>query len=315
VRIWDVESGETLAVVQLRGPVHGVAFAEGEREFAVATDRFGLEVPASIAVFAYAGGGEATRSQSGTPRLVIVDKEAPRVNITKIDWLPGNKGLLAAFESGVLRVYDPASGELVSEHRGHDAPISTFCFNKDKSLLLTTSHDRSAKLWDVATMTVLKTYETDTPLNGGSISPLLEHVIVGGGQEAGKVTTTAASAGKFETRIFDMVFASELGRIRGHFGPINTLSYSPDGRSFASGGEDGFIRLHHMDPEYFELGAEDNLDDASLAVAIRDGTLTRLEAEEAEAKRAEEEAAAARAAAARGGAGGPPDGGRALAVH
>jgi len=44
---------------------------------------------------------------------------------------------------------------------------------------------------------------------------------------------------------------NEIGSIQGHFGPVNVLSFSPDGEGFASGGEDGYIRLHHFDKSYF----------------------------------------------------------------
>lgn len=44
--------------------------------------------------------------------------------------------------------------------------------------------------------------------------------------------------------------------MKGHFGPVNYVVYSPDGKSYVSGGEEGFIRLNHMPPEYFDLGKE-----------------------------------------------------------
>ena len=41
--------------------------------------------------------------------------------------------------------------------------------------------------------------------------------------------------------------------MKGHFGPINAIGINPDGRSYASGAEDGYIRLHHFDQPYIEM--------------------------------------------------------------
>ena len=38
-----------------------------------------------------------------------------------------------------------------------------------------------------------------------------------------KVTTTSRRQGKFETRFWHKIFEEEVGRVKGHFGPINTL--------------------------------------------------------------------------------------------
>jgi translation initiation factor 3 subunit I len=45
---------------------------------------------------------------------------------------------------------------------------------------------------------------------------------LGGGQEAMSVTTTSLRQGKFEARFWHRVFEEEVGRVKGHFGPLNT---------------------------------------------------------------------------------------------
>ena len=55
-------------------------------------------------------------------------------------------------------------------------------------------------------------------------------VVLGGGQEAMEVTTTTTKAGKFDARFYHLVFEEEIGRVKGHFGPINSLAFHPDGK-------------------------------------------------------------------------------------
>jgi translation initiation factor 3 subunit I len=57
---------------------------------------------------------------------------------------------------------------------------------------------------------------------------------------------------QFKTRFFHKLYETELGSLMGHFGPVNALTFSPDGTGFASGGEDGYVRLHHFDQSYYE---------------------------------------------------------------
>merc|ERR1740139_1065691 len=85
-------------------------------------------------------------------------------------------------------------------------------------------------------------------------SPLANcpYLIAGGGQDAMSVTTTSSKQGKFEAVIFDHVYDDELASITGHFGPINTLAFAPHGRSYASGGEDGYVRITHFPEDYFD---------------------------------------------------------------
>lgn len=47
------------------------------------------------------------------------------------------------------------------------------------------------------------------------------------------------------------MYEEELGSIKGYFSPINALAWLPDGSGFASGAEEGYVRLHKFDEDYW----------------------------------------------------------------
>jgi len=52
-------------------------------------------------------------------------------------------------------------------------------------------------------------------MNGAVMSPIKDHIFIGGGQSAHEVTTTRGSAGRFETHIFNSIYEDEIGLIKG----------------------------------------------------------------------------------------------------
>jgi translation initiation factor 3 subunit I len=48
------------------------------------------------------------------------------------------------------------------------------------------------------------------------------------------------------------MYEEEMGSISGHYGPVNCLTFFPDGRGFVSGGEEGMTRLFRFPKNYYE---------------------------------------------------------------
>ena len=126
-------------------------------------------------------------------------------------------------------------------------------WSPDRTYFITASQDKTAKIISARDLSLMKTYPSDTPLNTATITPKKEFVILGGGQSAHDVTTTSSRQGKFEARFYHKIFEDEIGRVKGHFGPLNTIAVDPQGRGYASGGEDGYVRVHHFDKSYFDF--------------------------------------------------------------
>lgn len=84
-------------------------------------------------------------------------------------------------------------------------------------MLSTGSHDNSAKILDPKTLKEIRSFNYGKPVRSAVISPLFDdpdhqkfHVICAGGQDAKDVTTTAASEGGFDMKLYSVIFKDEL---------------------------------------------------------------------------------------------------------
>lgn len=238
--------------------MRAVSWGEGNKYFATATDPFHTRDRGSISIFEFPteevlAGQTTTSSQvdNAPQHTPILDIAVDDLNkAICIGWTIANQHIIAGFDNGLVVKYDSETGKEVQRKKLHDLRVNRLTFSTDKTMFITASVDTTAKLVDPENLEVLQTFKTSAPVNGAVISPIHPHVLIGGGQDAMTVTTTSASQGKFETRFFHYMYNEEFGRVKGHFGPINALAMHPTGTAFASGSEDGYIRLHHFDQNY-----------------------------------------------------------------
>jgi len=179
-------------------------------------------------------------------------EELEKVKIYKAIWGFNNENIISCNSEGCVKVYDTEKQKIIKSMKVHDGPITSIKSDKDCITYITASKDGKAKLFDIRSFEIIKTFDVGRPINCSAISPLMEHVIMGGGERAEDVTTSMSNTEQFQVRFYHSIYEEELGLVLGHFGPVNSIAFNPDGKSFVSGGEDGYVRLRHFPESYFE---------------------------------------------------------------
>jgi WD40 repeat protein len=119
--------------------------------------------------------------------------------------------------------------------KGHEGPIRSAAFSRDGRSLVTTSADRTARVWDVATgreRVVLRGHLR--AVTSAEFSP------------DGRWLVTASD--DWTARVWEMATGKEWLTLRGHRGPVESATFSPDGRRVLTASADGTARLWPADP-------------------------------------------------------------------
>jgi WD40 repeat protein len=118
---------------------------------------------------------------------------------------------------------------------GQEGPIRSAAFSPDGRRLVTTSADRTARVWDVATgreRLVLRGHLR--AVTSAEFSP------------DGRWLVTASD--DWTARVWDVATGREWLTLRGHHGPVVSATFSPDGRRVLTASADGTARLWPADP-------------------------------------------------------------------
>nr|CAD7412058.1 unnamed protein product [Timema cristinae] len=247
LRIWDCATGKEIGNIKANSSVRTCNFSYSGNMAVYSTDKQ-LGHQCEMMIIDVRNVDESLGSSEPILRIPFNESK-----VTSLLWGALDEIIITGHENGDISQWDLRNGKKLMAISDHSGSINDMQMNKDGTMFITASKDKTAKLFDSDSLMFLKCYKTERPVNSAAVSPIYDHVVLGGGQEAMDVTTTSTRTGKFDSRFFHLVFEEEFGRVKGHFGPINSVAFHPDGRSYSSGGEDGYVRIHNFDPSYFEF--------------------------------------------------------------
>jgi serine-threonine kinase receptor-associated protein len=185
--------------------------------------------------------------------------------------------LLTGGSEKLLRIYDLGNIDAAPYvMEGSPSQIRTAQFTADDSLIMSScADDNGIRVWDVRTNVVVTTLATDTPVTSIEITENGRYITTADGKnvtffdamtftpvkkwtlpyEAESASVCVPQnrfvAGGLDmwVHVHDMTTGNEVDVGKGHHGPVHSVRFAPDGMSYASGSEDGTIRLWKTFPE------------------------------------------------------------------
>ena len=150
---------------------------------------------------------------------------------------PDGATLASAGDDGTIRLWDVARHTPLGRPlRGHSEEVSSLAFSPDGATLASASADGTVRLWDVARRAPL-----GRPLTSAATAPTTTFS-VSRSVPTGRRSLRPALMGRSGCGTSPAALRS-ASRLEGHSDPVHSLAFSRDGRTLASAGSDGTIRL------------------------------------------------------------------------
>ncbi|GAA6026832.1 hypothetical protein JCM8097_005893 [Rhodosporidiobolus ruineniae] len=176
----------------------------------------------SVVEFVREGGGTA---HEGTVKKVLFDEERGQV--------------ISMGEDRVIRWWDLSTRQLAHELSFDNQPITSMEKSHDGEVLAITA-GKEVIFLALSSREPLLRHSLPYSPSSTSLSPSRTRFVTG-------------SLGDEWVRVHDAITGAELEVGKGHHGPVHAVEYSPDGELYASGSEDGTIRLWQTQPKDYGL--------------------------------------------------------------
>ncbi|MBA0749009.1 hypothetical protein Gogos_002976 [Gossypium gossypioides] len=227
-KLWDALTGDELHSFEHKHIVRACAFSEDTHHLLT-------------------GGVEKILRIFDLNRLDAAPREVDNSpgSIRTVAWLYSDQTILSSCsDTSGVRLWDLRSGKIVQTLETK-SPVTSAEVSQD-GRYITTADGSTVKFWDSNHFELVKSYDMPCNVESASLEPKHGNKFIAGGED-------------MWVHVFDFHTGKELGRVqnvhfinvgcnKGHHGPIHCVRFAPGGESYASGSEDGTIRIWLTSP-------------------------------------------------------------------
>ncbi|CAA2982114.1 serine-threonine kinase receptor-associated -like [Olea europaea subsp. europaea] len=217
VKIWDALTGDELLSFEHKHIVRTYVFSEDSHRLLTG----GVEK--CLRIF-----------DLNRPDAPPTEVEKSPGSVRTVAWLHSDQTILSScIDMAGVRLWDVRTGTIV---RTLETKSYVTCAEVSQDGRYITSADGSTINWDFG---LVKSYDMPCIVESASLEPKYCSKFIAGGED-------------MWIHVFDFHIGIEVGCNKGHHGPVHCLRFSSSGESYASGSEDGTIRIWQTDPSTHE---------------------------------------------------------------
>ena len=259
VRLWDVATGQSKAILSHTDMVRSIAFSPDSTTLAIASAR-GIIDLLDVA--------------TGRRRATLTGNMG---SVMSVAFSPDGTTLASGNGDKTVRLWDVATGQSKATLTGHTGWVTTVAFSPDGTTLASGSVDETVRLWDVATgqskatltghtgwVTTVAFSPDGTTLASGSMKIRLweaatgQHKatierLTGQGLVSAVFSPDGQTLASHDTHggmvaLWDVVSGHQKSTFPVQSNSVLSVAFSPDGRTLASGNQEGVVFLWKLTP-------------------------------------------------------------------